>query len=95
MNIILVNSLIIASLMTLLLGCIVAGSEYLCKSSKFISIIVIFILSFLLVYAGINDREKTFNSGYCIQCNTKMEAIEHHRGSTYYECPNCYFGTWH
>jgi len=95
MNIILVNSLIVASLMTLLLGCIIAGSEYLCKSSKVISIIVIFISSFLFVYAGIGSQEKAFNNGYCIKCNTKMNAIEHHRGNTYYECPNCYFGTWH
>ena len=95
MDIILVNSLIVAGLMTLLLGCMVAGSEYLCKSSKVISIIAIFILSFLFVYAGISGQEKDFNNGYCIKCNTKMQAIEHHRANTYYECPNCYFGTWH
>ena len=95
MDIILVNSLILAGLITLFLGCMVVGSEYLCKSSKIISIIVIFISSFLLIYTGESEQEKFFNNGYCIECNTKMKAVEHRRGATYYECPECHFGTWH
>lgn len=37
-----------------------------------------------------------FNNGYCINCGAKYEAISRSRnGQTYYECPNCYYGTYY
>ena len=41
------------------------------------------------------EEVKNFNNGYCIECGTKYEAINHSHGRTYYECPSCYFGCYH
>lgn len=45
-----------------------------------------------MVHAA-NLENRNFNDGYCIQCGIKYEALTHYYGATYYECPNCYFGT--
>lgn len=47
-----------------------------------------------VVFLGNRNCEKNFNNGYCLQCGTKYQAIEHKNYMTYYECPECYFGTW-
>ena len=65
------------------------------KIEKF-AITAMFIFAFsLFIYVGMSSEDKSFNNGYCIQCGTKYEAITRRNGNTYYECPNCYYGTWH
>lgn len=36
----------------------------------------------------------TFNHGYCYKCGTKYNAVSRKASQTYYECPNCYYGTY-
>lgn len=87
---------------SLFLGCLTGGFLGLIwsttvesKKAKF-AIITIFICAFsLFIYGGMSSEDKSFNNGYCVQCGTKYEAITRRNGNTYYECPNCYYGTWH
>ena len=65
------------------------------KKAKFVIITMFIFAFFLFIYVGMSSEDKSFNNGYCIQCGTKYEAITHRNGDTYYECPNCYYGTWH
>lgn len=68
-----------------------------CKKrwSKIITTILFIIAFFCIAGFGFSSQEKSFNNGICPQCNTKYKAIEHKNSDTYYECPNCYFGTWY
>lgn len=87
---------------SLVLGSLVGGSigfiwSMLLESkiARFI-ITAMFIFAFsLFIYVGMSSENKSFNNGYCVQCGMKYEAITHRNGNTYYECPNCYYGTWH
>ena len=62
--------------------------------SKAITIIGFMAVFFCIAGFGFSAQEKCFNNGVCIKCNTKYKAIEHKNSDTYYECPNCYYGTW-
>ena len=63
--------------------------------SKALTIMGFMIVCFCIAGFGFSGQETSFNNGICPQCNTKYEAIQHKNGDTYYECPNCYFGTWY
>ena len=87
---------------SLFLGCLTGGFLGLIwstvvesKKAKFVIITMFIFAFFLFIYVGMSSEDKSFNNGYCIQCGTKYEAITHRNGDTYYECPNCYYGTWH
>lgn len=90
---------------SLFLGCIAGGFiGLICSTSvesikEKLAIITISIFCiFLISCFGMSFESKSFksfNNGYCIQCGTKYEAITYRNGQTYYECPNCYYGTWH
>ena len=49
---------------------------------------------FLIASVGLSAEEINFNKGYCVWCGTRYQAVERHRSSTYYECPECRFGVW-
>lgn len=87
---------------SLFLGCLVGGYLGLIwsttvesKKAKFAIITIFIFVFFLFIYGGMSSENKSFNNGYCVQCGTKYEAITYRNGNTYYECPNCYYGTWH
>ena len=63
--------------------------------SKIITVIVFMAAFFCIGGFGFSAQEEAFNDGVCPRCITKYEAIQHKNTSTYYECPNCYFGTWY
>ena len=49
----------------------------------------------LICGLGIKGDVENFNDGNCKYCGTKYEAITHKNSSTYYECPECFYGTWY
>ena len=49
----------------------------------------------LICGLGVKGEVENFNNGYCKKCGTKYEAITRKNSSTYYECPNCFYGTWY
>ena len=65
----------------------------LCR--KAIIIIGFMMFFFCIAGFGFSSQEISFNDGICPRCNTKYEAVQHKNSDTYYECPNCYFGTWY
>lgn len=67
-------------------------------NGKFLKILcVLIIVSWfsLIAYGGMSSEIKYFNSGYCVRCGIKYQAITHKNGQTYYECPNCHYGVWY
>lgn len=62
---------------------------------KIATVIGCVLIVFCLAGFGCSSEEKDFNHGVCPRCDTKYEAIERSHSETYYECPNCYFGTWY
>lgn len=90
-------------IMGIIMGIITGGIAYLCACGTFrveqrwkrwlISIIVCGIF-FTIAAFGYSAEEVQYNNGNCVYCGEKYKAIEHRHSSTYYECPNCRFGTW-
>ena len=62
---------------------------------KFVIICATISIFSLICVFGLKSQHDNFNGGYCPRCGTKYEAIQHKNSETYYECPNCYFGTWY
>lgn len=59
-----------------------------------VMILIVFGAIFISIFIS-TIEETNFNNGFCIQCGTKYEAISRtNNGQTYYECPNCYYGTY-
>lgn len=56
---------------------------------------LIWLVFFCVAGFGLSWEERDFNNGICPQCDTKYQAIQRRNSSTYYECPNCFFGTWY
>ena len=63
--------------------------------SKVLCVIFMMGIFFAIAGFGLSGQETAFNNGICPKCGTKYVAIEYRRGATYYECPNCYYGTWY
>ena len=66
--------------------------------NKIKKVIVIFgciIITGFIFTAILKSESDNFNNGYCPYCETKYEAIQRKNSQTYYECPNCYYGTWY
>ena len=66
--------------------------------NKIKKIAVIFgciIIISLIWTAILKSESNSFNNGYCPYCETKYEAIQRKNSQTYYECSNCYYGTWY
>lgn len=66
------------------------------KIKKILIKIFIIFLFFGMIIGICYFESKEFNSGYCINCNTKYNALSRTKnGQTYYECPNCYYGCYY
>lgn len=63
--------------------------------SKSLCVAIIMLVFFAITGFGFSGQETAFNNGVCPNCGTNYVAIEHRRNSTYYECPECYYGTWY
>lgn len=65
------------------------------KISKIVLTSIIFVGFFTLTFFMYQDQGKYFNHGFCIKCGTKYEAVDRTWiGTTYYECPECYYGCY-
>lgn len=60
-----------------------------------IAIILCMTVFAAISYAGMSSEKTSYNDGDCYNCGEKYEAITHKRGQTYYECPECRYGTWY
>lgn len=65
------------------------------KAIKIITICFCIVISSLIFTVMFKSESDNFNNGYCPYCETKYEAIQRKNSQTYYECPNCYYGTWY
>lgn len=92
---ILISSLFLGCLAGSFIGLLIWSTFAESKIAEFITITMFIFVFSLLIYVGMSSEDKSFNNGYCIQCGTKYEAITRRNGNTYYECPNCYYGTWY
>lgn len=87
-----------------ILGIIAGGFPGLClanlsdntkKSHKIMIVIATIVIFSVICGIGLKSENDNFNSGFCVGCGTKYEAITHENNQTYYECPNCHFGCWY
>lgn len=74
-----------------IMGLLMTKKNWFIKAITFIIVNIIFIG---ICFGGLRSERINFNNGYCIRCGAKYQAIQHQRNQTYYECPECYFGTW-
>lgn len=89
--------MIMAVIMGAILGCI-AGRAFVRFLDGGLGMWIAFPILIVAILAGlmlIPGDESEFNNGYCIKCGAKYEAIDHRNNQTYYECPECHYGTWY
>lgn len=63
------------------------------KNETILIIFTTLILALTIWASCIETRH--FNNGYCYNCGTKYQALSRSQAGTYYECPDCYFGTYY
>lgn len=89
--------MIIIIIMGTILG-LLAGRVFVYFLDRGIGVWVALPILMAVILVGLTlvpSDESEFNNGYCIKCGAKYEAVDHRNNQTYYECPECHYGTWY